>query len=64
MKTKTTFIEVARDSDFTIYNLPYGIFSVGASAPRVGVAIGDWILDLNVLEQEGLLPTPGANVFA
>lgn len=33
-------------SDFPIQNLPYGVFSSGASSPRVGVAIGDFILDL------------------
>lgn len=64
MNMKTTFIEVAKDSDFTIYNLPYGIFSTKESAPRVGVAIGDLILDLSVLEEEGLLPTNGYSLFS
>ena len=32
--------------DFPIQNLPLGIFSPGNHAPRVGVAIGDLILDL------------------
>jgi len=46
-----------RDSDFPIQNLPYGVFSTAASpSPRVGVAIGDQILDLSVLEEAGLLP--------
>ena len=53
-----------QDSDFTIYNLPYGIFSTKESAPRVGVAIGDLILDLSVLEEEGLLPTNGYSLFS
>lgn len=63
MNTKTTFIDVAEGSDFTIHNLPYGIFSTKDSAPRVGVAIGNLILDLSVLEEEGLLPTSGLAVF-
>ena len=33
-------------SDFPVQNLPLGIFSPGNHAPRVGVAIGDLILDL------------------
>lgn len=33
-------------SDFPIQNLPFGVFSSGGSSPRVGVAIGDFILDL------------------
>jgi fumarylacetoacetase len=34
-------------SDFPIQNLPLGVFSVGGEAPRIGTAIGDYILDLN-----------------
>ena len=34
------------DSDFTIHNLPFGIFSTAAQPePRVGVAIGDQIIE-------------------
>ena len=48
-----------RDSHFPVQNLPYGVFSAGDSGvPRVGVAIGDRILDLAVVEAAGLLPTP------
>ncbi len=32
--------------DFPIQNLPLGVFSTGNDAPRIGVAIGDEILDL------------------
>lgn len=63
MSVKASFIKVANDSDFTIHNLPYGIFSLAAQAPRAGVAIGDKILDLSVLEQAGLLPTADKAVF-
>lgn len=46
------------DCDFPIQNLPYGVFSTEAhDVPRVGVAIGDRILDLSVLESEGRLET-------
>ena len=42
--------------DFSIQNLPYGIFSNGpSSAARVGVALGDQIIDLAALQQAGLL---------
>jgi fumarylacetoacetase len=54
----------APGSDFPIQNLPYGVFTVGGGAPRVGVAIGDAVLDLSVLEAAGLVrPDPGASVF-
>ena len=52
---KKSFIEVNRDSHFPIQNLPYGVFSTeNNEAPRIGVAIGDYVLDLSVLEKEGL----------
>ena len=51
-------------ADFPIQNLPYGVFSVGGSPPRCGVAIGDRIVDLAALEAAGLLrPTATASVF-
>jgi len=54
----------AAGTDFPIQNLPYGVFSVDGGAHRVGVAIGDQILDLTQLEADGIL-TPGgdAKVF-
>ncbi len=51
----TSFIEVRPDSDFPIQNLPYGIFETANGSPRVGVAIGEMVLDLDVLADAGLL---------
>jgi fumarylacetoacetase len=43
--------------------LPYGVFSVGGEAPRVGVALGDRVLDLaGALEDEVFL-APSLNGF-
>jgi fumarylacetoacetase len=56
-----SWIDSANDpaSDFPIQNLPFGVFSNDANpARRAGVAIGEWIVDLAVLEQAGLLTTP------
>ena len=55
-----SFIKTSPDSHFPIQNLPYGVFchktpSELGSQKRVGVAIGDKILDLSVLEKRGLL---------
>src|SRR6476469_7875485 len=51
--TLRSFIEVAPTSDFPIQNLPYGIFSTkDGLAPRVGVAIGNYVLDLWQLAQD------------
>jgi fumarylacetoacetase len=64
--TLRSFIDVDASSDFPIQNLPYGVFSTAADpSPRVGVAIGDQVLDLAVLEREGLVAAGGArSVFA
>lgn len=50
----TTWVPVPDTSHYTIHNLPYGIFSHKNSAPRVGVAIGDYVLDLSQLAQMGI----------
>ena len=67
-KNLTSFIDIATDSDFSIHNLPYGIFSdakdgAGNNYRRAGVAIGEQVLDLSVLEAEGLLSLAGGPYF-
>ena len=47
-------IPIQQDSDFSIHNIPFGIFSTPETEPRVGVAIGDHILDLWAVGQLGL----------
>jgi fumarylacetoacetase len=48
-----SFIEVPPDSHFPIQNLPYGIFQPNDGRPRAGVAIGEFVLDLGLLEERG-----------
>lgn len=43
------------DAEFPLNNLPCGVFSVGNQAPRCGMAIGDFIVDLTALEAAGVL---------
>ncbi|AHG89866.1 fumarylacetoacetase [Gemmatirosa kalamazoonensis] len=54
-----SWVESAHDpaTEFPIQNLPFGVFRRAGSdeAPRVGVAIGDQILDLCACLAEGLL---------
>ncbi len=47
-------ISIPQDSDFTIHNLPWGIFSFPGESPRVGVAVGDHILDMSKVSELGL----------
>lgn len=48
-----SFIDVPVDSDFPLENLPFGVFKPREAAPRVGVALGDLVVDLSVLEEAG-----------
>ena len=62
--TLKSFVAVAADSHFPIQNLPFGIFSTTAKpVPRVGMAIGDLVLDLAMLEQRSLLKVADTPVF-
>ena len=47
-------IDIPDDSDFSIYNIPFGIFSTADRTPRVGVAIGAHILDLAAVAELGV----------
>jgi fumarylacetoacetase len=55
----STWVEIPKNSDFTIYNLPFGVFKSKKLSPRIGIAIGDKIVDLSILDQEGFF----ANLF-
>jgi len=53
-----SFIDVAPDSHFPLENLPYGVFRPAEGNARVGVSIGELVLDLSVLEEQGTFRTP------
>jgi fumarylacetoacetase len=55
----TVRIPIPAGSDFPLENLPYGVFDPGDGA-RVGVAVGDHVLDLRAAAAARLLPHPGA----
>ncbi|TMJ49108.1 MAG: fumarylacetoacetase [Alphaproteobacteria bacterium] len=60
-----SFIPVDPTSDFPIQNLPYGVFSAkDGLAPRVGVAIGDYVLDVWQLAQDCRIDVVEPAVFA
>lgn len=50
-----SFVKYDTHHPFPIQNLPYGVFSTKTKSPRCGVAIGDFVLDLQVIEETGLL---------
>ena len=47
-----SWISVPEGSDFPIQNLPFGVFKNKKLSPRIGIAIGDKIVDLSVLDQK------------
>jgi len=52
---KTSWVQMPKNTDFTIYNLPFGIFKNKRLSPRAGIAIGEKIVDLSILQNEGFL---------
>lgn len=49
-----SWVPVPADSGFPLQNLPYGVFATTDLGPRVGVAIGEHILDLDAVAGAGL----------
>lgn len=50
-----SWVEVPKGSDFPIQNLPFGIFKTDYLPPVAGVAIGNHVLDLVYLHENGFL---------
>jgi len=50
-----SWVEVSKNSDFPIQNLPFGIFKTRYLTPVAGVAIGNFVLDLVYLQENGYL---------
>lgn len=63
-KVLESFVKGSSDSCFSMYNLPYGIFChKDENNPRAGTAIGDFVLDLALLEEAGLVKPAHEPVF-
>ena len=48
-----SWIDIPPTSDFPIQNLPFGVFETAERGPRLGVAIGGYVLDLYAASQYG-----------
>jgi len=55
----TSWVEVPSNSDFPIQNIPFGTFKTNNLTPRVGIAIGEQVLDLKALFDLGYLNNIG-----
>jgi fumarylacetoacetase len=58
-----SWVPTAPGSDFPLENLPYGVFSAPDRAPRVGVAIGEHVLDLAAALGDAVFAEPSLNSF-
>jgi len=50
-----SWISVPSNSDFSIQNIPFGIFKTSQSSPRVATILGDTVIDLAALADLGYL---------
>ena len=46
-----SWVDIPAGSDFSIYNLPIGIFCENVGVKRAGMALGDFVLDLNAMHE-------------
>ena len=53
-----SWVPVPPDSDFPIQNLPFGVFGRPGELHRVGVAIGEYVLDVAALAMAGAVKHP------
>lgn len=58
-----TTLDIPHDTLFGLENLPYGIFSIGDAAPRVGVRVADNVIDLAALLGDDVFDRPTLNPF-
>lgn len=69
MTAPAAWLGLAADDLFGINNLPYGVFSPREGEPRVGVRIGDRVLDIGAaaaaagMESAAVWQTPSLNAF-
>ncbi|MFD4249205.1 fumarylacetoacetase [Amycolatopsis thermoflava] len=58
-----TTIDIPEGSLFGLDNLPYGVFSTPGTQPRVGVRVGDSVVDLAVALGDDVFARPSLNAF-
>lgn len=69
MNTKETFLDIQEDSDFSLHNIPFGVFHLKSEnklKARCATRIGNLIIDLSKLFILGLLviPSVDSNIFS
>ncbi|KIX92777.1 uncharacterized protein Z520_11440 [Fonsecaea multimorphosa CBS 102226] len=49
-----SWVPIHRSSEFQLHNLPMGVFKTRDQDARIGVAIGDYVLDMKLLAEENV----------
>ena len=49
---KQSWVEINPNSDFSIHNIPFGIYKSANGSIQPGSALGDYVIDLNYLHAE------------
>ncbi|WP_026715283.1 fumarylacetoacetase [Flavobacterium daejeonense] len=65
MNQSKSWIEIPENSDFTLANIPFGVYSNGEGHFAVATAIGEYVVDLDMLHKAGyfgLMELP-SNIF-
>lgn len=66
MENLQSWIEIGEENDFSLYNIPFGIYKRGRGAGRIASRVGDWIIDLSNMQEAGYfddLPIEDLSVF-
>lgn len=50
-----SWLPIEKNSNFPLENLPFGIFKTASLSPRVGVALGNYVIDMSALYSSGLM---------
>ncbi|HEY9472345.1 MAG TPA: fumarylacetoacetase [Mycobacteriales bacterium] len=61
--TPPSWLPLPEDTGFGLDNLPYGVFAPPGRQPRVGVAVGDQVLDLAAALGDPVFARPSLNAF-
>ncbi|HEX6225763.1 MAG TPA: fumarylacetoacetase [Chryseolinea sp.] len=60
-KSLSSWIDIPDNCDFSIYNIPFGVFKTTTVSPRCCTAIGNFVVDLAVLDEYGFFRPLGSS---
>lgn len=59
-----SWLEIASDSDFSLYNIPFGIFRLPNQSPRAATRIGNYVVDLEAMARYNFFDGTGIHDFS